>query len=29
MFRYISPEMASAVLLGFTVLCGDISMHRL
>jgi ABC-2 type transport system permease protein len=28
-FRYIGPEMAFAVLLGFTVLCSGIAMHRL
>ncbi|MFG6432751.1 ABC transporter permease [Roseateles sp. LYH14W] len=28
-FRYIGPEMAFAVLLGFTVLCGGIAMYRL
>jgi len=28
-FRWISPEMAFAVLLGFTVLCSGIAMWRL
>ena len=28
-FRYIGPEMAFAVLLGFTVLCSGIAMVRL
>lgn len=28
-FRYIEPEISVAVLLGFTVLCGGIAMHRL
>lgn len=28
-FRWIAPEMAFAVLLGFTVLCGGMAMHRL
>ncbi len=28
-FRWISPEMAFAVLLGFTVLCSAVALHRL
>lgn len=28
-FRWIAPEMAFAVLLGFTVLCSGIALHRL
>ena len=28
-FRYIGPEMAVAVLLGFTVLCSGVAMYRL
>jgi len=28
-FRWISPEMAFAVLLGFTLLCGGVALWRL